>query len=76
MENMMTKRMWRAWDDMYHRKEEATKAIEGWEHKEKIQEFHVVGFPSIICQEVVRCSDIQLFTNLEEAIEEVEENNK
>jgi hypothetical protein len=69
----MTKRMFRVFDDMYHRLDDAEKVLKGWEHKEKIQEFHVVGLPSIISQEIVSCYDVRLFNSLEQAMDEIKE---
>jgi hypothetical protein len=69
----MTKRMFRAFDDLYHRLADAEKVLEGWEHKEKIKEIHVVGYPSIICKDIVSCNDVMIFNTLEKAIEEINE---
>jgi hypothetical protein len=71
MEMLMTKRMFRVFDDMYHRLEDAEKVLKGWEHKEKIKEFHVVGFPSIISQDIVSCHEVMIFNTLDQAIEEI-----
>jgi hypothetical protein len=31
----------------------------------------VVGFPSIICQDIVSCHEIMIFNTLDQAIEEI-----
>jgi hypothetical protein len=76
MEMAMTKRMYRVFDTLYHRKSEALEALVGWEHKEWITEYHVVGFPSIIKENIVNAAEVQLFKNFEDAISELEEMNK
>lgn len=71
----MTKRMYRVFDNLYHNQTEATEALKGWEHKEKIKEYHVVGYPSIIKENIVNASDVYLASSLDEAIEELNEMN-
>lgn len=75
-EMAMTKRMYRAFDNLYHNRTEALEALKGWEHKETVKEFHVVGFPSIIKENIVFAGDVYLAQSLEEAIEEVEAMNE
>jgi hypothetical protein len=70
-EKPMTKRMFRVFDDMYHCLDDAEKVLKGWEHKEKIKEYHVVGLPTVINQDIVSCYDVRLFNSFERAMDEI-----
>lgn len=75
MEKAMTKKMFRVFDELYHRESEALSILKGWEHKEKVTEVHVVGYPSIIKENVVNVNEVYLAKTLDEAIEELNEMN-